>query len=108
MNPQTLQSENELYQGTAGVSANSGGLGCRPAFLDATTGIVHLSRFANGCIAPIHVLDGLPDALIEERDGRGRVLRAKPSVVSGFERRGDFLTREEAARLATTGATMLQ
>jgi hypothetical protein len=108
MNLQTLKRENERHQGTAGVSENNRNLGFRPAFLDAATGTIHLSRFANGCIAPVHVLDGLPDTLIEERDGSGRVLRTKSGVVSGFERCGVFVTREEAHRLATTGTATLQ
>ena len=101
MNPQTLQHENNRFQGTGGVSRNNRGLGCRPAFLDARSGAIHLSRFANGSVAPLHLLDGLPDNLIEARDATGRVLRAKSSVVSGFELYGEFLTREEAAALQT-------
>jgi len=100
MNPQTLQHENRHYQGTRGVSQNNHSLGFRPAFLDTETGTIHLSRFANHCLAPIHVLDGLPDTLIDARDAAGRVASTKDWVVSGFERSGCFYTREEALRLA--------
>lgn len=99
MNTQTLQIENRRYRGTGGVSRNNRGQGFRPAFLDTSTGTIHLSCFANGNPAPIHVLDGLPDALIETRDNAGRVTRTKVTVISGFERSGRFHTREEALRL---------
>ena len=101
MNPQVLVQENARFRGTAGISQNNRNLGFRPAFLDATTGAIHLSCFANGCPAPVHLLDGLPEVLIEERAPSGRVIRAKSSVVSGFERCGCFHTREEALRLAS-------
>lgn len=99
MNAQTLQQENRRHRGTAGVSRNNRNLGFRPAFLDTATGRIHLSRFANGALAPIHLLDGLPDALIEARDASGRVARTKATVISGFERSGQFHTREEARSL---------
>jgi len=56
-----LAVQNSAYRGTGGVSAGNKGHGFRPAFLDQLTGIALLSCFANGCAAPVHVLDGLPD-----------------------------------------------
>ena len=100
MNPHVLEQENRRFVGTCGTSQNNRGLGFRPAFLNSSTGQVHLSCFANGRPAPVHVLDGLPEDLIEERDASGRVARVSGAVVSGFERLGQFHTREEAIRLA--------
>jgi len=64
----------------------------------ARNGRVYLSRFADGRRAPIHVLDGLPGELVTTRDGAGRVAGTVDSIVAGFVRRGQFMTRDEAAR----------
>lgn len=76
--------------------------GFRPAFIDATTGTIYESRFADGRPAPVHLLDGLPDEVVAERDGAGQVMAAKGSLVAGFVRRGRFHSREEAAHLVST------
>ena len=90
-----LVRENRTYQGTGAVSAENAAVGFKPAFLDRETGQVHPSRFADGRPAPLHLLDGLPGALVTARSSTGRVLRAKASLVSGFIRLGRFYTREE-------------
>ena len=69
----------------------------RPAFLDCATMRIHLSRFADGRLAPCHVLDGLPDEVVVDRLPSGRIVRAKASLISGFERGGFFYTRRAAA-----------
>jgi len=99
MTESKLTVENSRYCGTGGVSSRNGGAGFRPAFMDAGTRAVYLSRFADGRIAPFHILDGLPDDLVLARRTGGRVAAAKPSLVSGFERAGVFYTRDEAAAL---------
>ncbi len=71
--------------------------GFRPAFFDAATGTVYDSCFADGRPAPVHVLDGLPDEVVAERDSGGEVIAARESVVAGFVRHGCFYSREEAA-----------
>ena len=77
------------------MSAENGALGFQPVLLDRETGEVHASRFADGRPAPLHVLEGLPRTLVTVRSASGHVLRAKPSLVSGFVRLGRFYTREE-------------
>jgi len=99
MTESKLTVENSRYCGTGGVSSGNRGAGFRPAFMDAGTRAVYLSRFADGRIAPFHILDGLPDDLVLARRTGGRVAAAKPSLVSGFERAGVFYTRDEAAAL---------
>ena len=94
----TLALENARFRGTAGVSENRP-LGFRPAFMDSETRSVYPSRFADGQLAPCHVLDGLPGHLVLSRDGGGR--EVKSTVVSGFVREGVFYTRDEAAAAAT-------
>ena len=95
-----LALENERHRGTAGVSDEGRAFGFRPAFLDRTTRIVYPSRYADGRLAPFHLLDGLPPPLVVTRGGDGRVVGVRESVVTGFVREGRFYTRAEAARAA--------
>lgn len=100
LTPLQLAQENTRYGGTGGCSAGNRQLGFRPAFLDGDTGRIHLSRFADGRPAPVHLLDGLPPELVAERSASGRVTALKPGVVTGFERGGCFVTREQALQMA--------
>lgn len=45
----------------------------------------------------MHVLEGLPEALVISRDANGRVAAVRESVEAGFECAGHFYTREQAA-----------
>jgi hypothetical protein len=89
--------ENADYRGTGGVSENNRRLGFQPAFIDRETCTVYLSRFADGRLAPCHLLDGLPAELVLARSEQGHVARVKASVVSGFVHDEHFYTRDEAA-----------
>lgn len=91
-----LVKENIHYQGSSGVSQQNQGKGFLPAFCDAETGRVELSRYANGKLAPLHLIEGLPGEWVEKRDSSGCVVAIKTSVVSGFLKSGCFYTREEA------------
>lgn len=73
--------------------------------MDAGTRAVYLSRFADGRIAPFHILDGLPADLVLGRSASGRVAAVKTSVISGFVRAGLFYTRDEAAALVEADRT---
>jgi len=97
MTERHLQLETVAFHGTGGVSAENGCKGFHPAFLDRDTHCVYLSCFADGRPAPFHLLDGLPDEVVQDRWPGGRVKSAKASVISGFVLNGCFLTREEAA-----------
>ena len=96
-----LIAENQCFQGTGGVSRENRAFGFRPGFLDTGTGSIYLSRFADGRLAPVHLLEGLPDQLALRRAGGGN-LAIKDSVIAGFVYRGRFYTRDEAAK-ATIG-----
>lgn len=96
-NAPRLIEENQQFSGSGGVSEGNAQCHFSPAFLDADSGQVELSRFRNGQQAPCHLLDGLPEAWITRRDLKGRVVETKSSVVSGFVRLGRFFTRQEAA-----------
>jgi hypothetical protein len=93
----TLAEQNNTYRGRGAVSAENRGQGFRPAFLDQTTGVAYLSCFANGCAAPLHILDGLPEELVVKRDPHGRVTTVKAGIIAGFLHDGVFYTREQAA-----------
>jgi hypothetical protein len=98
MSVAVLAGQNRRFRGTGGVSRENRSLGFAPAFRDSRTGGVYLSRFASGAIAPVHVLDKLPDALVLSRSASGRVIEARSSVVAGFVHHGRFYTREEASK----------
>ena len=94
-----LRAENRRFRGSGGVSQNNAQQGFIPAFRDCATGQVYRSCFANGCPAPIHLLDGLPDELVLARNDAGRAIALRPTVIAGFVRNLDFYTREQAAQL---------
>ena len=60
----------------------------QPAFYDMQTGKIHISCFADGREAPVHILDAVPQEVAE---------RADLNLVSGFVSDGVFLTRQQAA-----------
>ena len=98
LSTRVLAQQNHIYRDTGGVSDGCRDEGFQPAFMDRSTGTTWLSCFADGRIAPLHVLDGLPDELVARRDGNGHVKTAKGCVIAGFLRGGLFYTREQAAR----------
>lgn len=95
---ETLNRENLVFAGTAGVSAGNCRWGFSPGFYDTETGRMEISRFANGKPAPVHLLDGLPEPLVVERDSFGHVTAVKRSIIAGFIRDGCFYTRAQVAK----------
>ena len=100
MNEELIRKQNVAFAGTGGRSEENRNLGFRPAFFDFATQIIYLSRFANGRPAPFHMLDGLPEEVVVDRSPTGRVISAKATLISGFERSGFFYTRTAAASAA--------
>ena len=105
MNTQLLRQENAAHAGTGGRSQGNCSLGFHPAFLDTATFAIYLSRYADGRPAPFHLLDGLPDEVVLVRTSAGRVVAAKSTLISGFERNGYFYTRTAAAKAAAEWVT---
>ena len=105
LNEEVLKRENVAHAGTGGRSQDNASLGFRPAFYDFATQKIYPSRFADGRLAPFHLLDGLPDEVIADRAPNGRVVSAKATLLSGFVRDGFFYTRSAAARAAREWAT---
>lgn len=100
-----LRQQNRLFDGTGGVSRNNRAAGFRPGFLDTASGEVYLARFADGRLAPMHVLDGLPEGLVVSRDETGCVRAVKATVTAGFVRNDRFYTRAEAAAATALEST---
>jgi hypothetical protein len=98
LNEQVLRQENAAHRASGGRSEDNCSLGFRPAFYDFATQRIYPSRFADGRLAPCHLLDGLPEEVIIDRTASGRVTSIKATVISGFVRNGFFYTRTAAAR----------
>lgn len=91
-----LSHQNAVFEGTGGVSQENRTAGFRPAFRHRSSGDVLTSSFADGRPAPVHVLDGLPEAWLAPNAPAGkRSLRECIDV--GFVRDGRFYSREQAA-----------
>lgn len=97
LTPRGLRQQNRVFRGSGGRSQENRSSGFVPAFSDTSTGDVYLSRFADGRLAPMHLLDGLPAAVVIERSVSGRVMSVKETLQAGFVRAGKFYTREQAA-----------
>lgn len=93
----SLVAQNRHFHGTGGRSQENRSRGFRPAFLDTLSGTIHLSRFADGRIAPVHLLEGLPRELIRQRSTGGRPIAMNRRLIAGFERDSRFYTRAQAA-----------
>jgi hypothetical protein len=98
MTGERLRKENLVYDGTGGVSERNGRSGFIPAFCDTATGRVEPSRCADGTLASLHLLAGLPREWVVTRGAGDEVVAVKPTVIAGFLRAGAFYTREQAAR----------
>jgi hypothetical protein len=98
LTPETLHLENERFCHTGGVSRNNRNAGFQSAFLDQATGSVYLSRDTHGNPAAIHLLSGLPDELVIQRDLHGRAIAVKDTVIAGFMHAEIFYTREQVAQ----------
>jgi hypothetical protein len=105
MTQNQLKRENSVHAGTGGRSQENSGLRFRPAFFDFATQKTYPSRFADGRLAPFHLLDGLPEEVVIDRTANGRVVAAKATLISGFVRDGFFYTRTAAARAAQEWAS---
>ena len=91
-----LQEESQAFSGTPGVSRENRAHGFIPAFYDMDTGRVEISRYRNGQPAPMHLMHGLPDCWVVERDASFLPTAILQSIIAGFVRDGCFYTRAEA------------
>lgn len=98
MDRQQLRQQNQKFADTEGVSSNNRNHGFVPAFRDRDTGHIELARFADGRLAPMHVISGLPVEWAVETDPAGAILVLKSSIEAGFCKAGEFFTRAEAIK----------
>jgi hypothetical protein len=98
-----LRRDTRFLRGTGGVSAEAKGAGFLPGFHDTETGRTYIACHADGRPAPMHLLEGLPEHLVTERNPSGKATAVCPSVVAGFIRNDVFYSREAAARLVQAG-----
>ncbi len=98
LSQELLARQNQDYEGSGGVSRNNRQSGLLPAFSNTKDGRVEISRFADGRPAPMHLLEGVPDEWVQQRDSQGHVLKLKSGIVAGFVRDRRFYNREEAAK----------
>ncbi len=96
---QLLDQQNVTFKNTGGVSEENSSEGFCPAFFDAQQQRAEVARFANGTQAPFHLLEGVPEDWVTQRDSCGKVIAVKASIITGFIRNGIFYTREQASCL---------
>jgi hypothetical protein len=96
---ETLHLDNQRFRHTGGVSQNNRKAGFQSAFLDQATGNVYISRDTNGNPASVHLISGLPNELVTQRDLWGRPTAIKNTVIAGFVHAQNFYTREQVAQV---------
>jgi len=69
--------------------------GFTPAFLDTVTNLIIVCRKCDGSVSNVHVLSGLPESILLRDDYMS-------TLSTGYERDGEFYTREEAYALLST------
>ena len=102
---ESIEKENQVFSGTAGVSSENHCNGFRPAFCDSETGRVEITRLLNSDPAPMHSIAGLPEGWVVERDADAKPIAIKHTVIAGFIRDGWFYTRSQAAEAVQAETT---
>lgn len=105
LDAKTIEQESKRFLGRMGTSSEVNGSGFCPAFKDSNTGDVHPSRFADGTLATLHVLDGLPNHLVLERNNNGHVTKTVDWLITGFIKDNQFYTRMEVSNMIQQGNT---
>jgi hypothetical protein len=95
-----LATESMKYRGTGGASQGNRDFGFIPAFMDTSNTTIYLSRYSDGRLAKIHILDGVPEHLIVSTED-GHVKSVAKTVVAGFVLNDVFYTRTEAANFVS-------
>lgn len=91
---QALQQQSSYYRFNGAVFSDAS-FGFLPAFKNIHTQQTHLSTDADGNIAVMHLLDGLPSCWVDEKDDDGRPLTLHSGIVAGFMRNNEFFTLSE-------------
>ena len=98
-----LASHLYMRAGARYIHAGGTSLGFLPAFRDKETHETHLSVDADGNVSAVHLLDGIPEYWVTERDTHGRIIALKEGIAAGYLRSGLFYTRSELAAMPFDG-----
>jgi len=91
---QAVQQQGTHYRFNGAVFSDVS-FGFMPAFKNIKNQQVHLSTDFGGQLSVMHILDGLPESWIDEKDEKGRALTLKSEIIAGFMRNADFYTLSE-------------
>lgn len=91
---QAVQQQGTYYRFNGAVFSDVS-FGFMPAFKNIKNQQTHISTDADGQLSVMHLLDGLPDSWIEEKDEKGKALTLKSEIIAGFMRNADFYTLNE-------------
>lgn len=91
---QAVQQQGTYYRFNGAVFSDVS-FGFMPAFKNIKNQEVHLSTDVDGELSVMHILDGLPESWIEEKDEQGKALTLKSEIIAGFMRNADFYTLNE-------------
>ncbi len=99
----SVATSNASVQGPRRVDSAGLARGFMPGFRHLETGEVRLCRLTDGRLSRQHLLDGLPDHWILERDAKGRPSIMVAAVEPGFLRGIQFWSLEDLAHPALDG-----
>ena len=91
---QALKQQGTYYKFNGAVFSDAS-FGFMPAFKNTQDQQIHLSTDQYGELSVMHLLDGLPEAWILEKDEQGRPVSLKSEIVVGFMRNHEFYTLNE-------------
>ncbi|MCW9012747.1 MAG: hypothetical protein OQL06_03115 [Gammaproteobacteria bacterium] len=95
MSQSQLAEQQGAYDQMSSTIFGAAGFGFMPAFMDLHNKETHLAAYEDGMPSVVHILDGLPDYWISERDELGKAVSLKSGVIAGFMRNGCFYTLNE-------------
>ncbi len=87
--------QQDVYHPFNGMVFSDISFGFMPAFKNLKDQSIHLSIDRNGELSVMHLLDGLPDYWIKEKDEMGVAQSLKSEIIAGFMRNSIFYTLSE-------------
>lgn len=87
--------QQDIYHPFNGMVFSDISFGFMPAFKNLKDQKIHLSIDRNGELSVMHLLDGLPECWIKEKDEKGVAQTLKSEIIAGFMRHSEFYTLNE-------------
>lgn len=91
---QALEQQGTYYKFNGAIFSDAS-FGFLPAFKNIKDQQIHLSTDSFGKISVMHLLDGLPDCWVLEKDAQGKALTLRAEIIAGFMRNNEFYTLSE-------------